>query len=115
MHQPNLYRFVDEAPCTFPPLSLRNCKPPISTEIVIPRIMSKTIPQLTVKEFMQLESASGLLLLASTIAALVFANTQLSFFYEKILDTPVAIQVGALAGYVVLHLALPKAERGIET
>lgn len=59
--------------------------------------MSKTITQLTVKEFMQLESASGLLLLASTVVALVFANTQLSFFYEKILDTPVAIQVGALA------------------
>lgn len=59
--------------------------------------MSKTITKLTVKEFMQLESASGLLLLASTFVALVFANTPLSFLYEKILDTPVAIQVGALA------------------
>ena len=59
--------------------------------------MSKTITKLTVKEFMQLESASGLLLLTSTFVALVFANTPLSFLYEKILDTPVAIQVGALA------------------
>lgn len=59
--------------------------------------MSKTITKLTVKEFMQLESASGLLLLTSTFVALVFANTPLSFLYEKILDTRVAIQVGALA------------------
>ena len=59
--------------------------------------MSKPITQLTVKEFMQLESASGLLLLGATIIALVFANTQLTFYYEKILGTPVAIQVGALA------------------
>lgn len=53
--------------------------------------MSKPITQLTVKEFMQLESASGLLLLGATIIALVFANTQLTFYYEKILGTPVAI------------------------
>ena len=46
---------------------------------------------------MQLESASGLLLLGATISALVFANTQLTFHYEKIQGTPVAIQVGALA------------------
>jgi NhaA family Na+:H+ antiporter len=59
--------------------------------------MSKPITQLTVKEFTQLESASGLLLLGATIIALVFANTQLTFYYEKILGTPVAIQVGALA------------------
>ena len=59
--------------------------------------MSKPITQLTVKEFMQLESASGLLLLGATIIALVFANTQLTFYYEKILGTPVALQVGALA------------------
>jgi hypothetical protein len=48
--------------------------------------MSKPITQLTVKEFMQLESASGLLLLGSALFA--------------------------LAGYLILHLALPKAEQG---
>ena len=53
----------------------------------MPRTMSKPITQLTVKEFMQLESASGLLLLGATIIALVFANTQLTFYYEKILGT----------------------------
>ena len=59
--------------------------------------MSKTLTKLTVKEFLQFESASGVMLLLSALAALVFANSPLSYFYGKILETPVAIQVGALA------------------
>ena len=37
------------------------------------------------------------MILLSALAALVFANSPLSYFYGKILETPVAIQVGALA------------------
>ena len=59
--------------------------------------MSKTLTKLTVKEFLQFESASGVMTLLSALAALVFANSPLSYFYGKILETPVAIQVGALA------------------
>ena len=57
----------------------------------------KDVNKLTVKEFLQFESASGVMILLSALAALVFANSPLSYFYGKILETPVAIQVGALA------------------
>lgn len=50
-----------------------------------------------VREFMQLESASGALLLVFTLLALIFANSPLSYLYDQILDTTVAVQVGALA------------------
>ena len=46
---------------------------------------------------MQLESASGALLLVFTLLALIFANSPLSYLYDQILDTTVAVQVGALA------------------
>ena len=49
-----------------------------------------------VREFMRLESASGVLLLAFTLLALLLANSPLSHFYGQILDTTVAVQVGAL-------------------
>ncbi len=50
-----------------------------------------------VNEFMRLESAGGLLLLLAALAALVVANTPLSVYYDALLDTTVAVQVGALA------------------
>ena len=50
-----------------------------------------------VREFMRLESASGALLLVFTLLALIFANSPLSYLYDQILDTTVAVQVGALA------------------
>lgn len=46
---------------------------------------------------MRLESAGGLLLLLAALAALVVANTPLSVYYDALLDTTVAVQVGALA------------------
>lgn len=49
-----------------------------------------------VREFMRLESASGVLLLAFTLLALLLANSPLSYFYGQLLDTTVAVQVGAL-------------------
>ena len=46
---------------------------------------------------MAMESAGGILLLAAAILAMVIANSPLDQWYASILDTTVAIQVGALA------------------
>ncbi|OII57542.1 Na+/H+ antiporter NhaA, partial [Pseudomonas putida] len=51
--------------------------------------------------FFQLEAASGLLLIAAAILALVINNSPLSYLYSGLLDVPVAVQVGAL------HIAKP--------
>jgi len=50
-----------------------------------------------VREFMRLESAGGILLLASAALALVIANTPLSHYYDSLLGTIVAVQVGEFA------------------
>jgi len=49
-----------------------------------------------VREFMQLESAGGILLLIAAVLALVIANSPLQHLHDALLNTPVAIQVGAL-------------------
>ena len=46
--------------------------------------------------FFQLEAASGLLLIAAAVLALVINNSPLSWLYAGLLDTPVVAQVGAL-------------------
>ena len=51
--------------------------------------------------FFQLEAASGLLLIAAAILALIINNSPLSYLYSGLLDVPVAVQVGAL------HIAKP--------
>jgi NhaA family Na+:H+ antiporter len=48
-------------------------------------------------DFIRLESSAGILLLASAIVALIVANSPLAHGYEAFLNTPVAVQVGALA------------------
>lgn len=49
-------------------------------------------------DFLNKESAGGVLLMAAALLALVFANTPyLADFYDLILATPVAVQVGPLA------------------
>jgi NhaA family Na+:H+ antiporter len=48
------------------------------------------------REFMQLESAGGILLLIAAVLALVIANSPLQHLHDALLNTPVAIQVGAL-------------------
>ena len=50
-----------------------------------------------VREFMRLESAGGILLLIAAVLAMVAANSPLSGLYDALLDTPVAVRVGALA------------------
>ncbi len=52
--------------------------------------------QATIKEFLRLESASGLLLIAAAALALVVANSPLSPWYDLLIDTPVEVRVGAL-------------------
>ena len=47
-------------------------------------------------EFLRLESASGLILMFAAALAIIFANSALEPFYVLLLDTPVAIKIGAL-------------------
>ena len=49
-----------------------------------------------IREFMKLESTAGLLLLAAAIAAMLVANSPLAPIYGDLLNTTVAVQVGAL-------------------
>ncbi len=50
-----------------------------------------------VRDFMKLESAGGILLLLAAIVALLVANSPLAVFYSELLDTTVAVQIGALS------------------
>ena len=46
--------------------------------------------------FMRLESASGILMLLAAMIAMLAANSPLTGLYNELLDTTVAVQVGAL-------------------
>ncbi len=46
--------------------------------------------------FLQLEAASGLLLIAAAVLALIVNNSPMSLLYQGLLEVPVAVQVGAL-------------------
>ena len=50
-----------------------------------------------VRGFMKLESASGILMLAAAIIAMLAANSPLAGLYSELLDITVAVQVGALS------------------
>jgi len=49
------------------------------------------------KRFLQLESASGIILLFAAVLALIASNTGLNNFYQQLIDVPVAISVGSFA------------------
>ena len=49
------------------------------------------------KKFLRLESIGGLLLFVAALAGLILANTPLSSYYSALLDTPMAVEVGALS------------------
>ncbi len=49
------------------------------------------------RDFLRTESAGGVLLLFAAMAAMVVANSPLATLYAALLDTTVAVQVGALA------------------
>ena len=48
-----------------------------------------------IRDFLKLESAAGVFLLISAIIALIIANTPLAHLYDLILDTAVAVKIGA--------------------
>jgi len=50
----------------------------------------------TINAFFRLESASGILLIAAALLAVLLANSPLAGYYDLILDTPVEVRVGAL-------------------
>ena len=47
------------------------------------------------REFLKLESASGILLVIAGVLAMIAANTPLSELYQALLQTPIKLQVGA--------------------
>ena len=49
------------------------------------------------RQFIRLESAGGILLLIAAIIAMLVANSPLAGLYGELLDTTVAVQIGALA------------------
>jgi len=49
-----------------------------------------------IKGFFNLESASGILLIAAACLAVILANSSLSHYYDLLLNTPVEVRVGAL-------------------
>ena len=53
-------------------------------------------PTSFLNRFLKQESASGILLIIATVLAMIFANTPLRSLYDMLIDTPVAVQVGAL-------------------
>lgn len=54
-----------------------------------------------IRNFLKLESASGILLMIAAVLAMIMANSPLSYLYENLLDVPVEIRIGAL------HIAKP--------
>ena len=49
-----------------------------------------------IREFLQLESASGIILVGAALLALILSNSPLSGYYDLLLETPVEIRIGAL-------------------
>ena len=47
------------------------------------------------REFLRLESAGGIILMAAAVAALIIDNTPAAVFYDLLLTTPVSVSVGA--------------------
>jgi len=49
-----------------------------------------------INKFLQQESSGGILLMVAAVVAIILANTPFSTYYNLLIDTPVAVQVGAL-------------------
>ena len=52
--------------------------------------------QATIKNFLRMESAGGIVLMAAAVLALIAANSPAAGLYALFLDTPVEVRVGAL-------------------
>ena len=55
----------------------------------------------TIQDFLKLESAGGIVLMAAAALAMVIANSPLSQYYDLLLDVPVEVRIGQL------HIAKP--------
>lgn len=51
----------------------------------------------TIREFLRMESAGGVLLLIAAVLAMVIANSPLSHLYDALLNVTMAVQVGEFA------------------
>lgn len=56
----------------------------------------KTTDDSFIGKFFQMESAGGILLMVSAVLAVLAANSPLYSYYTLLIDTPVAVQIGAL-------------------
>jgi len=54
------------------------------------------MPLTVIREFIKLEAAGGIVLIAASAIALILANSPFGSIYAAFLDVPVAIQIGAL-------------------
>jgi len=77
---------------SLPPSELRPL-PPEAWEPLL-RLARRTTRPL--ERFLQIEAASGVLLLAMTLIAIVWANSPWGPLYRRLLDTPLGIRVGSL-------------------
>lgn len=50
----------------------------------------------TIRDFLQLESAGGIVLMLAATLAILIANTPLAAYYDLFINTPVEIRIGAL-------------------
>jgi Na+:H+ antiporter, NhaA family len=57
--------------------------------------------QATIRNFLKMESAAGIILMAAAVLAMIVANSPLKDYYGLLLDVPVEIRIGAL------HIAKP--------
>lgn len=64
------------------------------TEIIPDKVVE--IIDEALNDFLNMESAGGILLIIAALSALLLANTPLSVYYDLLLSTPVAIQIGEL-------------------
>lgn len=51
---------------------------------------------LALAKFLKLESAGGIVLMATAVLAMIVANSPANLYYNLLLDTPVAVQIGGL-------------------
>jgi NhaA family Na+:H+ antiporter len=63
----------------------------------------KLRPLQAIREFLKLESASGLLLMGSAVLAVIFANTAMAPLYDMLKEIPIAIGTGKFGINQSLH------------
>lgn len=61
----------------------------------------------TIRNFLQMESAGGLVLMGGAAQALVAANSPLADYYDLFIDS----LASSVLGYIVLDRTLPKAAK----